>query len=393
MKEIENLRERLNWTRPESSGAKFVVVEKAAQVFSNYFTGLTQELIEEFDKTISKPEQLTFKTLATPLLQTWAQIDRTYNEIPNLAMPIPKPGHVGQKAPKSSDQLTKDIENKADEILDKTMPSKVTACQPVISFLRLVEMRELSKQVPLIQKEVDNFESFRGDFTSLQKQKKASIAAILKAQKDVETEANTIKEFKAEVQRQSASTADMQKKLESKIAALVSTLKANVQFNQLAFRNFWVGRFWFSLMLVVLGCTGCLVFWLFFDITTTKVEGVEKTEIVLRQLGKGLEAIAFVLQRLAVISPLLLVSKLALTKLNSCNHLRATYLHRISALTHYWNFEKGVEDEEARSNLRLELAKMIFSDPQTGMIKQTDGTELNINGVVGALGKAFPIKS
>ena len=52
------------------------------------------------------------------------------------------------------------------------------------------------------------------------------------------------------------------------------------------------------------------------------------------------------------------------------------------------DFENAIEDKDARANLRLELAKMIFNDPKTGMIKQTDGTELNINGVVGALGRA-----
>ena len=394
MEETENLRLRLDWTRPESSGAKFVVAEEAAHMFSDYFAGLTKKLIEEFDTTESESEKLTFKSLARLLLQAWSWIDKAYVEIPNLANPVPNPQKPSQKIPKSSEQLRQDIHNKAKEIRETTMPKMVTTCELVIAFIRLVEMRELSKQLPSIQEEVKNFESFRGDFTSLQTQKNESMVAIQKAQREVEAEATTIKELKTEIQGQSDSTADIQIKLDSKIAALDSTMKANVQFNNLAIRNFWVGRFWFFGMLVALSCTGCLVFWLFFEVKaeTTTENDVKKaeTEIVLKQLGEGWDAVAFVLQRLAVISPLLLVSKLALTKLNSCNHLRATYLHRISALTHYWNFEDAVEDKEARANLRLELAKMIFSDPQTGMIKQTDGTELNINGVIGALGKALP---
>ena len=390
MQEIENLRQRLDWTRPTSNGAKFVIAENAAHIFSDYFVGATKELIDEFDKTKHEVEKLTFKTLANLLATTWSQIDQTYREIPNLDMPVVDPRNRPQKIPKTPEQLVKDIEDKAEEIRKKTMPTLVTKCQPVITFLRLVEMRELSKQVPVIQTEIENFESFREEFKTLETQKNESLAVIHKAQTDVEAEASEIKGLNIEVQSQSDSTADMQKALDSKIAALDSTMKANVQFNKLACRNFWVGRFWFLLMLVALACIGCLTFWLFFEWVTIKVEGIEKTKVILRNLGEGWAAFAFVLQRLAVLSPLLLVTKLSLTKLNSCNHLRATYLHRISALTHYWNFEDAVDDKEARANLRLELAKMIFSDPQTGMIKQTDGTELNINGVIGALGKALP---
>ena len=72
------------------------------------------------------------------------------------------------------------------------------------------------------------------------------------------------------------------------------------------------------------------------------------------------------------------------TKFNTVLQLATIYRHRLSCLKHFENFEQGMGEghEEKKAQLRLELAKLVFSDPATGIVKQTDVPELNINGMV-----------
>jgi len=373
MQEIDKLRKRTDWKSPDSLGPDYDKVEAAVTEYSKFFAGLTAALLEEHDEAASQPEKASLVPHAKTLNAAWATIELTYKQIKDLNQPQKKLG-----------ELQDAIRAMAKTINESTMPSLVTKNQRLIAFLQFVQMKKMVAEVPTVESAIERFLSFRSEFQLLKKSEANSLKTIKAAEGNVLKEAKEIVRLQQEVQTQSDATSGMQGELSSRMATLQTTLGATCEFNKLACRNFWIGRFWFLMMTGSIACTAYLVFLLFF-------ENVEDGWN-LKALGTGWQSIASIMQRLAVLSPLLLLVKISLTKLNSCLHLRATYLHRISALTHYIAFEKAIPDDqkEAKAQLRLSLAEMIFSDPKTGMIKQVDGSELNINSVIGALGKFRP---
>ncbi|MCW7478346.1 hypothetical protein ND856_13715 [Leptospira bandrabouensis] len=85
--------------------------------------------------------------------------------------------------------------------------------------------------------------------------------------------------------------------------------------------------------------------------------------------------------------------KICLTKYQTERHLRILYSHRSAVLSQYSEFEKAIgESVEAKNAFRLEIAKYLFSDPQTGYIKENSNSDLNFNPVISVLEKAITSK-
>lgn len=69
--------------------------------------------------------------------------------------------------------------------------------------------------------------------------------------------------------------------------------------------------------------------------------------------------------------------------------LKVMYLHRISVIEQYPNLETGLStDTELKNNMRLELAKFVFSDPGISAIKETQIGDININPLLSIAEKA-----
>ena len=97
-----------------------------------------------------------------------------------------------------------------------------------------------------------------------------------------------------------------------------------------------------------------------------------------------------ILQKMTLIIAPLFIFKTCLSKYNTEKHLYVTYKHREAALKQFQIFEKSIndEDKEAKNNLRLDIAKTILSDSQTGYIKD-NSDDLNINPAIFMVERVF----
>ncbi len=93
------------------------------------------------------------------------------------------------------------------------------------------------------------------------------------------------------------------------------------------------------------------------------------------------------LKKIVLISITGVFVKVSMTKYNTERGLRIVYGHRQKVLDQYLSFEAGIGDDlEAKNQFRLEIAKYIFSDPQSNYSSNANktGSEININPVVSA---------
>lgn len=93
------------------------------------------------------------------------------------------------------------------------------------------------------------------------------------------------------------------------------------------------------------------------------------------------------LKKIVLISMAGVFVKVSMTKYNTERGLRIVYGHRQKVLDQYLSFEAGIGDDlEAKNQFRLEIAKYIFSDPQSNYSSNAykTGSEININPIVSA---------
>ncbi len=93
------------------------------------------------------------------------------------------------------------------------------------------------------------------------------------------------------------------------------------------------------------------------------------------------------LKRALIISAPAVFMRVCLTKYNLERNLRIIYNHRDTVLEQYRVFESSISDDEAKNQFRLELARVIFDDPETGYTRLSASSEVNINPIVGAFEK------
>ncbi|MCA8997533.1 MAG: hypothetical protein KDA80_11110 [Planctomycetaceae bacterium] len=101
--------------------------------------------------------------------------------------------------------------------------------------------------------------------------------------------------------------------------------------------------------------------------------------------GQGIaSATSFALKSILIASAPVLFLKICLTKYNAERNLSIIYGHRNAVLSQYMSFEAAIGDDvESKNAFRLEIAKFIFSDPQTGYLNQShDTSDINFNPIV-----------
>jgi hypothetical protein len=95
---------------------------------------------------------------------------------------------------------------------------------------------------------------------------------------------------------------------------------------------------------------------------------------------------AMIVRRILLISTPAVFMQIALSKFSLERNLRIIYDHRETVLAQYRNFESAIgDDAPSKQQLRLEIAKYIFSDPVTGYIAAAAASEVTINPVVGMI--------
>ena len=95
------------------------------------------------------------------------------------------------------------------------------------------------------------------------------------------------------------------------------------------------------------------------------------------------------LKRALVISTPAIFMKVCLGKYNLERNLRIIYNHRDTVLNQYRVFEASIGDDnvDAKNQFRLEIARVIFDDPETGYTKANSSNDININPVLSTIEK------
>lgn len=99
--------------------------------------------------------------------------------------------------------------------------------------------------------------------------------------------------------------------------------------------------------------------------------------------GEWEEVMGDIFKRVLGISVLGVAAKVCLAKFNVERHLKITYDHRGTVLEQFRTFEAAIGDTDpaAKNALRLEIAKYIFADPQTGLSDKGQA-EFNVAPVI-----------
>ncbi|PJZ52517.1 hypothetical protein [Leptospira adleri] len=97
--------------------------------------------------------------------------------------------------------------------------------------------------------------------------------------------------------------------------------------------------------------------------------------------------IKYTLEKMVLIFLPSLVTKISLSKYRTERHLNFLYSHRSTVLSQFKEFENSISDSQDKNQFRLEIAKYLFSDPQTGYVKDSLTTDLNFNPIISVMEK------
>jgi len=123
------------------------------------------------------------------------------------------------------------------------------------------------------------------------------------------------------------------------------------------------------------------------NIDSTKIKDVDQKLILDNSKSDTSENfISYLIKKIMILIVPLVFFKICMSKYNTERHLRIIYDHRAIVLQQYRDFENAIGDDSTSKNqLRMEIAKYIFSDPQTGYIKDSSANEVNFNPVINLL--------
>ena len=94
------------------------------------------------------------------------------------------------------------------------------------------------------------------------------------------------------------------------------------------------------------------------------------------------EIIIHTIKHIFLLSAIGIFFKISYKKYNFEGNLHVIYDHRATTLDIYEIFEKAIDkDAEAKKQLRLEIVRNIFSDPQTGFVKDPKSSDVNVNPI------------
>ena len=100
------------------------------------------------------------------------------------------------------------------------------------------------------------------------------------------------------------------------------------------------------------------------------------------ELGTTNALIVYYVKKIALISVTAIFLKISIKRNNLERNLRIIYDHRATVLEQYKIFEGAIGDDEAAKNqFRLEIAKYIFSDPDSGYNKDAKNENLNVSPI------------
>jgi hypothetical protein len=93
-------------------------------------------------------------------------------------------------------------------------------------------------------------------------------------------------------------------------------------------------------------------------------------------------------RRLLLLSTLALGVRIVLARYRDERSLRILYDHRATVLGQYELFDAAIGDDgSAKNQFRLEMARIVFSDPATGTDARGGGGDININPAISAIEK------
>lgn len=152
--------------------------------------------------------------------------------------------------------------------------------------------------------------------------------------------------------------------------SLVKTLKEsagsfdNLRTNHKTQEDNWFIAFMISIVISI----GVIAFIFFTDLDTSSTEN-----LISALFKKGL-----------LLSIPVILIKITLRKYNLERNLKIVYDHRATVLEQYRTFEGAIsdEDQEAKNRFRLEIAKYIFSDPQTGYLGDNKSSDVSVNPII-----------
>ena len=226
--------------------------------------------------------------------------------------------------------------------------SQITDMQSEAANLRRAHTLEIALRVVELEKTIGDEEALK----NLQQNLEQQVAKAEKAAKDAATITDTLRGKAAET---GVSVA------EGAFQNLSSTHEKR--------EGRWFYAFLGSSVAFVI-IVGCIVF-------TSTFEGTVS------------EVVYEIFKRLLLLSAAGLGIRITLGKYNLERNLRIIYDHRSSTLQQFEVFEKAISDDlDAKNQLRLEVARYVFSDPDTGYRGSSSSHELNINPILNTVEKA-----
>ncbi len=152
--------------------------------------------------------------------------------------------------------------------------------------------------------------------------------------------------------------------------SLVKTLKDSAgSFDKLRTNHKTQESNWFVAFIISVIISICIIIFIFStDLDTSTTE-----DLISTLFKKGL-----------LLSIPAILTKVTLRKYNLERNLKIVYDHRATVLEQYRTFENSIgdEDQEAKNRFRLEIAKYIFSDPQTGYLGGNNSSDVSVNPII-----------
>lgn len=174
---------------------------------------------------------------------------------------------------------------------------------------------------------------------------------------------------------------------------LITNLKAAKNFQERSIEHGEHAKSWFIASIAGAVIVGILAIWSFWtigkDIDPQAVTVAAGTNQPAVASNSGTTLLANIAGRLMLLSVFGIVLKVCVTKYTLERNLYVIYRHRNNVLDLYRTADAALDPEkqrEAKDQLRLEIARLIYSDPETGMVK-TAG-EFNFAPVMSAVEKA-----
>ena len=106
------------------------------------------------------------------------------------------------------------------------------------------------------------------------------------------------------------------------------------------------------------------------------------------RLGYAPATIPSLLLRTGMLAILVWLAMVVKKQWDIAQHLQITYQHRTYALEQFSTLEAAIPEGDNKNAMRTEIAKLLLSDPHTGLTGK-GGDEVNIGSVVGAAGRAM----